>query len=46
MARKTPNIQKTAFGTYRARYSQNGQRVSKNFTKLKDAQSWLKKVVG
>ncbi len=39
--KKTRNIYKTENGTYRVRKCVNGVRISRNFTKLKDAREWL-----
>jgi hypothetical protein len=39
--KKTNNIYKTDNGTYRARKYVNGVRISKNFTTIKDAKTWL-----
>lgn len=36
------NIYKTTFGTYRARKYVNGTRMSKTFTTLTAARTWLK----
>lgn len=35
------NIYKTINGTYRARKYVNGKRMSRNFTRLKDARMWI-----
>lgn len=40
----TANISKTPFGTYRARKVVKGKRLSKNFSKLKEAKAWVSSI--